>query len=361
MGLPPGQKAGSRQKAAPRPREAPGPNEMRDPLIRAELKRASVWIALIVGVLAAYFLSQPLLLIFGGVVLATMLDGGVRLLGRRWKIARGIRLAIVVIGVVAFLVWTVLYAGSQIASQAESLRVIVTAQVQRLLLLAHNNGLIGADSANEMGKQLFGSLGRVTSFVGSALGAVTSAVMMLVIGVFLAVEPKSYERGFAWMFPMGSRTSIYNTLGQMGYSLRRLMLGRLIGMAVEGVGTWLLLWAGGVPMAALLGLITGLLAFLPNIGSIISGVLIILVGLSAGGNLWLYALIVYMAVQLVDGWLIVPTVAKRSVDLAPALVLAAQLLFGAAFGFLGLLFADPMLAMLKVALEARSGVDPRRK
>ncbi len=104
-------------------------------------------------------------------------------------------------------------------------------------------------------------------------------------------------------------------------------------------------------MAALLGLLTGLLAFLPNIGSIISGMLIVLVGLSAGGNLWLYALGVYLAVQLIDGWLIVPAVAKKSVDLAPALVLAAQLPFGAAFGFLGLLFAG--------RAEARSGIAPK--
>ena len=68
----------------------------------------------------------------------------------------------------------------------------------------------------------------------------------------------------------------------MGFTLRRLMAGRLLGMAVEGVGTWLLLLIGGVPMAALLGILTGLLAFLPNIGAIISGVLIVLVGFSVG-------------------------------------------------------------------------------
>jgi predicted PurR-regulated permease PerM len=340
------------------PPEAPGPNEMRDPVVREEVKRAGVWVGMIAAVVAAYFLSEPLLLIFGGIVLATMLDGGVRLLGRMLSISRGLRLTIVSLGVVAFLIWTVVYAGSQFASQADGLRVIVTQQLQRLLALAHANGMLGADSANELGKQLFGSLGKVTSFVGSTLGAITSAAMMLVLGLFLAIEPKSYERGLAWMFPMERRAGIYETLGRMGYSLRRLMLGRLIGMATEGIGTGLLLWVGGVPMAALLGLITGLLAFLPNIGSIISGVLIILVGLSAGGNVWLYAFGVYMVVQLVDGWIIVPAVAKRSVDLAPALVLAAQLLFGAAFGFLGLLFADPMLAMLKVGLEARSGKSP---
>src|SRR3546814_1937692 len=98
------------------------------------------------------------------------------------------------------------------------------------------------------------------------------------------------------------------------------MAGRLIGMAVEGFGTWILLMLGGVPMATLLGVLTGILAFLPNIGAIISGVLIVLVGFSAGVNTGLYAVVVYLIVQTVDGYLIVQVVAKRAVDLDPALV-----------------------------------------
>jgi predicted PurR-regulated permease PerM len=60
-------------------------------------------------------------------------------------------------------------------------------------------------------------------------------------------------------------------------------------------------------------------------------------------------------VQIIDGYVIVPMVAKRSVDLAPALVLGAQLLFGALFGIMGLALADPIVAMIKVLLEERSG------
>ncbi len=121
----------------------------------------------------------------------------------------------------------------------------------------------------------------------------------------------------------------------MGFVMRRLMAGRLVGMAFEGVGTWVLLWAGGVPMAALLGIITGLLAFLPNIGAIVSGVLIVLAGFSAGLDTGFWAIGVYFAVQTVDGYLVVPYVARRTVDLAPALVLSMQLLAGALFGLLG--------------------------
>ena len=335
-------------------RELPGPNELRDPVVREELKRALVWVGLVGGVALAIFLSQPLLLIFGGVVFAAMLDGGARLLGRVIPIGRGWRLLIVMLLVAGFLGWVVYLTGSTLADQAEALRGIVTTQVERLIVWADARHVLEGAQTAEIGKQLFSSLGRVTSAVSTVVGAITSGVMIVVIGVFLAIEPRLYERGLAWMFPVGQRLQFYATMNQMGRTLRRLMAGRLLGMAVEGVGVWLLLMAGGVPMAALLGVLTGLLAFLPNIGAIVSGVLIILVGFSGGWNMGFYALGVYLTVQIVDGYLIVPTVAKRSVDLAPALVLGAQLLLGAAFGLLGLMFADPIVAMIKVALESGS-------
>ena len=181
--------------------------------------------------------------------------------------------------------------------------------------------------------------------------------MILVIGIFIAVEPRLYQRGVAWMLPSDSRDRFFRTAERMGFVMRRLMAGRLIGMAVEGVGTWLLLMLGGVPMAALLGILTGLLAFLPNIGAIISGVLIVLAGFSVSIDAGLWAIAVYLIVQTVDGYLIVPYVAKKTVDLAPALVLGAQLLFGALFGMMGLVLADPMVAMIKTALEQKSDDD----
>ena len=137
-------------------------------------------------------------------------------------------------------------------------------------------------------------------------------------------------------------------------TLRRLLAGRLLGMGVEGFATWILLAIYGVPMAGLLGLLTGLLAFLPNIGAPISGVLMILVGFSGGVDMGIYCIIVYVVVQVVDGNIIVPMVAKKTADLAPALVLGAQLIMGALFGLLGLMLADPLVAMLKVALERQS-------
>jgi predicted PurR-regulated permease PerM len=335
--------------------EKRGPTELRDPLVRQELKRAGVWFGLGVALLALFFLAQPLLLIFAGIVLASMLDGGTRLLGRVLPIGRGWRLAIVTIAAIGFLVWTFVFAGQTLAAQVETLRAVVTTQANRILAWGNSLGIVqGGVGMDQLSGQLMGSLGRLGSAVSSALGAVTSFVMILVIGIFIAMEPRLYERGFAWMLPMRSRDSFYRTASSMGYTMRRLMAGRLIGMAVEGVGTWLLLWIGGVPMAALLGILTGLLAFIPNIGAIVSGVLIVLAGFSVSTDAGLWAIGVYLIVQTVDGYLIVPYVARKTVDLAPALVLGAQLLFGALFGLMGLALADPIIAMIKAALEQKS-------
>lgn len=335
--------------------EEAGPTELSDPIVRTELKRAAVWIGLALAVLGVIVLAQPLLLILGGIVFASILDGGTRLLGRVLPIARGLRLTIVSVIAAAFIVGTIWLTGVQLSNQAAAFTATVTAQVNRVLAWAGTHGITTQDvQVDQLSQQLMGGLGRLTSAVSTALGAVTSLAMIMVIGIFIAVEPRLYERGMAWMMPLRSRDRFYRTTERMGFTLRRLMAGRLLGMAVEGIGTWALLALGGVPMAALLGLLTGILAFLPNIGAIVSGVLIVLVGFSAGVDTGLWAIAVYVIVQVVDGYLIVPYVARKTVDLAPATVLGAQLLFGALFGILGLALADPIVAMAKAALQQAS-------
>lgn len=336
-------------------RETVGPTEFYDPVIRSEFKKAAVWIGTITLVVGVILLAQPILLIVGGLVLAAMLDGGARLLGRLVPLPRPILLTAVILSVTLVMIWTVVYAGSALIDQAISLKSTVANQVQQLANLLDNAGLsIEAFDIERISQQIFSSVGRVTAAVSSVIGGVASVAIILVLAIFIAAEPRMYERGVAWMLPLSERDQFYANMDKIGYTLRRLMAGRLFGMAIEGFATWILLWIGGVPLAALLGILTGLLAFLPNIGAIISGVLIILVGFSGGVETGLFALCVYVFVQFIDGYVIVPMVAKRAVDLAPALVLGAQILFGTLFGIIGLALADPIIAMIKVALESHS-------
>jgi predicted PurR-regulated permease PerM len=335
--------------------ETPGPAEMRDPMVRAEFRRAFIWVSVVLGVALIALLAQPILLIFGGMVVACMLDGGTRLLGRVMPVARGLRLTLVILGVLAFIGWVGVFAGSEITEQAAQLPSVIELQVERISDLAARYRITaGSDDISTLASQAMSSLSGVTTAVTSLIGGIASLAMICVLGVFIAADPRLYERGFAWMLPMSERSHFYGTLEKIGATLRRLLAGRLLGMLVEGVGTWALLAIGGVPMAALLGLLTALLAFLPNIGAIISGILIVSVGFASGTGIGIYALCVYLAVQAIDSYLIVPMVAKKAVDLAPALVLGAQIIMGALFGILGLALADPIVATIKVALERRS-------
>ena len=334
--------------------ERPGPAEFRDPFIRQEMRRAAIWIGMVLLVLGIIVLAEPLMLIIGGAVFAVLLDGGTRLLGRSLPIPRAWRLLLVILLGFGFIGWVFWFAGTTIAEQFETLREVVSQQFARLVKTIEDLGLVPQGQRTDFASQLMGSVGRLTTAVGSAIGAFTGAIMMMVIGIFLAAEPKLYDRGIAWMLPLRHREGFYAIADRVGFTLRRLLAGRLVGMIFEGVFIYIMLWIGGVPMAALLGLVTGVLAFIPNIGAIVSGVLMVAVGFSAGVDKGLYAIFVYFFVQNIDGYLIVPYIARRTVDLAPALVLAFQLLMGALFGILGILFADPILASLKVMLVEMS-------
>ena len=338
------------------PIERPGPSDFYSRSVRDEVRKAAVWLGMALTIVGIIVLSQPILLIIGGMIFAVILDGGTRLLGRVLPIGRGWRLAIVTLAGFAFVGWVFYFAGTTLAGQAEALRMVVTLQVERVLSFAAEFGLMPKEGIGlqNFSQQLLGGVGRLTSAVSTAVGAVASILMIMVIGIFIAIEPHLYDRGLAWMLPVENRARFYEISDKVGYTLRRLLAGRIVGMAFEGVFTFVMLAIGGVPFAALLGLLTGLLAFIPNIGALISGILMVAVGFSAGTGEGLWAIFVYFFVQNVDGYLVVPYIARRTVDLAPAVVLAAQLLFGALFGVLGLLLADPIVATIKVTLEKLS-------
>jgi predicted PurR-regulated permease PerM len=330
--------------------ERPGPAEFRDPIVRREMQKAAVWFGMALAIIGVIVLGQPLLLIIGGAIFAVFLDGGVRLLGRFLPIPRGWRLLIVLLLGFGFIGWVFWFAGTTIAAQFEALRQVVTAQFDRLLAFAGSLGLMPKGQPADLGSQLLGGVGRLTSAVGSVIGAVASVIAMIVIGIFLASEPRLYDRGIAWMLPLRHRSGFYRIAEHVGFTLRRLLFGRLMAMLFEGVFTWFMLTVGGIPMAGLLGLVTGVLAFIPNIGAITSGILMVAVGFSAGYGQGVWCIVVYFLVHNIDAYVVVPYVARRTVDIAPALLLAMQLLMAALFGILGVLFADPILATLKVVL-----------
>lgn len=354
--------------AAEQPKElGTSPSRISDPRIRQEFSRAFVWAVTIGAVVLTVYLANALLAIFGAMVFAAMIDGGARLLGRVVPIGRGWRVGFVLIATLGFLIWLGYFAGSTVSREAAQFPALIEQQLTSVVGWARAQGFdVSTSQVNNLAENWSGGLGTVTRAVGGILGGLTTTLLIAIIGVYMALEPKLYERGVAWMLPTEKRAGFYQTVKRMGLTMRRLMAGRLVGMAFEGLLTYAMLaWVAplvvgdAVPMAALLAILTGLLAFVPNLGAIVSGTLMILVGFSGGPDMGVYTVVVYLLVQNFDGYLVVPMIARKTVDLAPALVLAMQLVMGFLFGVLGLLLADPLLAMIKVALERRAEANAR--
>lgn len=331
------------------------PAYISSPRLRVEAQKALIWVGVIGLAALAVYISQSLLVIFAALVFASMIDGGARLIGRYLAIPRTLRIVMVLLFAVGFLVWLGYFAGSQIAEQAATLPAIVQKQLNELIDLAQQNGVqVSLSDAQSMLNQVVSGVGTVTRAIGGIAGVIGTSAVILIIGIYVALEPNLYERGVEWMAPRGERSELRKTLAEMALTLRRLMAGRIVGMVFEGFFTWVALELFGVPMAALLGILTGLLAFIPNIGAVISGLLMAIVGFSAGVETGIAAVVIYFVVQTFDGYVVIPMIARKTVDLPPALVLGAQLIMGLLFGIIGLLLADPLLAMLKVALVRRS-------
>lgn len=338
------------------------PARIMDERLRLEASRAFIWTLVIGLAVLAVYLSYSLLVIFGALVFGALVDGFVRLLGRALPIARGWRVALALLLIGGFLYWLVQFAGGQISREAAALPTIINTQLLRLANWAQARGLeFGVEDIRGLASTLSSGVGTVTRAIGGLVGGLTTFALIVIIGIYFAIDPKLYERGVAWMVVRTHREAFLDTLTHQARTLRRLLAGRVLGMVIEGLLTWVMLAHGGalfgldpVPMAALLGLLTGLLAFIPNIGALISGLLMVLVGFSGGSEMGFYTIAVYFVVQNFDGYFLVPYIAKKTVDLAPALVLSAQLVFGVLFGILGLALADPLLAMIKVGLERRA-------
>ncbi len=191
-------------------------------------------------------------------------------------------------------------------------------------------------------------VGRVTGVFSSTLGIAANIVLVAFIGLYLAVAPGTYITGLLRLFPKQRRARMTGVLESVGETLRRWLVGRAILMVVNGVLTAVGLWLLGIPLALTLGVIAGLLNFVPNIGPIIAGVPAVLIAWTVGPMPALYVLLLYIALQSLDGYVLTPLIQQRTVSLAPALTMTAQLLFGVLAGTMGLLLATPLTAAAMV-------------
>lgn len=195
------------------------------------------------------------------------------------------------------------------------------------------------------------TIGFVGKFFSSALGLIATVGVMIFVGIFLASQPALYRDGFAKLFPIEKRPRVVDVMNKMGDALFHWLTGQFFSMLVTGTGTGIVLAILGVPLPVTIGIITGLLTFIPSIGAIMSLGIALLMALTQGPIIALWVLILYVVMQLIESNVVTPLVQQHQVSIPPAYMLSFQILMGAITGFLGIMIATPLLAATKVVIN----------
>ncbi|HUE76834.1 MAG TPA: AI-2E family transporter [Longimicrobiales bacterium] len=202
-----------------------------------------------------------------------------------------------------------------------------------------------------MGTEAARIVGGALPLLNTVIGALSGILIVVVAGVFLAVHPRTYLDGFIGLLPHRSRDRVRDALVEVGTTLRRWIAGMSISMVIILVLTTTGLWLLDVPAFLALGMIAGLLVFIPFIGPILAAIPAMALALTVSPVMMLWVGLLYLGIQLLESNALTPIVMKRAVQLQPALLLLFQMSMGVLFGFLGLLVAVPLLAAINVLVQ----------
>ncbi|HUP48470.1 MAG TPA: AI-2E family transporter [Thermoanaerobaculia bacterium] len=189
------------------------------------------------------------------------------------------------------------------------------------------------------------SAGRILfSVLSSTFEAVAGIVILIFVAIYIAISPKTYYRGIMHLVPHDKRPRAEEVLGDLATTLRGWLVARLIAMVVIGAVTAGGLALLGVRGALALGLLAGVLELIPFYGPIIASIPGIAMALLESPKQAIYVGIFYLVIFQLEGSLLTPVILKKRLEIPPVLTILAVTAFGIAFGVLGMLAAEPLLA-----------------
>ena len=293
------------------------------------------------------------LLIFLGIILAVFLRKSGLWFSSMARIPEGLGISMVIIALGLCAVAAITFMAPQIVAQVGELSRLIPSSWQQLKQSVSHDPLGGwfiqnLPSLQGVSGVLGGLMHQATAWLYSAFGLVTSAVIIVILGIFFAFDANLYVQGIAGLFPSEKRKGILTTLQGLGSTLYWWLLGRLISMVIIGLMTVLGLWLLGIPLVLTLGTFAAVMTFIPNLGPIISVIPAALLALQVGWAESASVVGLYAGIQVVESNLVTPFVQKRMVAIPPGLILSAQIVMGVLQGALGILIATPLTGSLMV-------------
>lgn len=330
------------------------------------VQRLLLTIAVITGVILLGGLiviaANVLLLVFLGIIFGMFLLGLRDGVERYTPLKGSPALAVVLLGLFGAIFGGIYFLGPQVIGRMDALNEIVPSEEQLDEILGQyswGEWVVDRVPSAEDLEDAFttpsgeggGFFSEVTGVLSSGLNTLANIVLIIFIGIYIAVEPQLYRNGILKLIPTQHQQRAYEVSQKVSHMLQLWLFSRFVSMVVIGFLTVLGLAALGVPLPVTLGILTGLITFIPTFGPILSFIPTALIALNNDPSDVLWVAGLYVGVQLVETYLITPLVERRTVSLPPALVLSTQLVLGALIGFLGLVLAPALVVVAMVLVE----------
>jgi predicted PurR-regulated permease PerM len=329
--------------------------------------------------LFAWYYAATLFLIFAGMLLGVALNAMSNLLGRVVALPHWLRLTVVCLVLAGLLSGIVSLGGATIADQASVLSNTIKSQLVNVRASLDRNGI--DTSYFDLGNPAPSPAGSSTpetpsagvphnlpspSALASSGGAIVSQTLKLLLGtvsvvgnffivLFLgltfAAQPGVYRSGLLFMMPSRHRARATVIVDRIGETLERWLIAQMLTMAVVFLVTWIGLKLIGIQSSFILGIQAGLLAFIPTVGAVLAGLIVVLASLASGWVAAASALVLFLGVHALESYILTPIIQRQALDIPPATLFAFQILLGVVFGIWGLALALPLMAIAKVLID----------
>jgi predicted PurR-regulated permease PerM len=348
---------------------------------RSPLRFAVIFFGVGVVLLILWASRSIFVTAFLGLLFSVSIMPGVSWL-HRFRIPRGLGAALIVSAFFAVLITVALLLAPVLQEQAKELQQRLPEAIDRIdreLLTRHilTNALFGSQNqppsaarrdaqtqvAAEaatlrhsplrviLGQQLGGIIPYLFPVFSTAITALTGLILVVFLTIFFAADPQMYVSGVLHLVPRARRARAVEVLATMGHSMRAWLVARSIAMVTIGVVVWAVMAVLGVRAPAALGVIAGLLEFVPVFGPIIGAIPAIAVGFVDSPQKALAVTIAFIIIQQLEGNVLIPLLLQKAVEVPPALSLIGIASMAMVLGILGVFIAEPLVAVALVAVK----------
>ena len=329
--------------------------------------------------LFTWYFAATLFLVFAGMLLGVALNAMTKLLGRAVRLPHSLRLAIVCVVLAGLLSGAGFLGGATIAQQATVLSDTIKSQLVTVKAFLERNGIdtsyfdIGNPSASpatsttatpgaSAAPRNLPSAGTIASSGGAivsqtlklllgTVSAVGNFFIVLFLGLTFAAQPGVYRSGLLFLAPARHRARATVIVDHIGETLERWLIAQLLTMAAVFVVTWIGLLIIGVQSSFILGVQAGLLTFIPTVGALLGGLIVVLASLASGWVAAASAFVLFLGVHALESYILPPILQRHALEIPPATLFAFQILLGVVFGIWGLALALPLMAIAKVMID----------